>query len=587
MFRLRFLVAGFSYWIAVCPTVSGQESGDFLRQLQFNAVDTNECEWCHWGDHKGTYSTWTNHSNRLIPVYTWGLRLDLFKGKNSCYRDEQRLMELYGSLPPETLNPDAEYFDQTDIYRLQQHAALAFKKNIVLIIFDGMDWQTTQAAANYLQKKNAYGEGRGNGLSFLDYQNEYADFGFCVTSPYATDTKADVNAQVVTQKGERGGGYSWKYGGSYPWSLPAEPGYLLGKFKAVPHGVTDSASSATSICSGIKTFNAAINMDPDGNQVEPIARTLQKEGYSVGVVTSVPVGHATPGAAYANNVTRNDYQDLARDLLGLRSVSHPEQPLPGVDVLIGCGWGSKVADDRSKQGNNYVPGNKYLVDGDLQKIDVVNGGKYQVATRTGGQSGAEVLRLAARKAALKGDRLFGFFGTTDDHLPYRTADGKYDPTRGVSSAERYKPEDIFENPTLADMTDAALRVLSTNERGFWLMIEAGDVDWANHNNNVDDSIGAVISGDMAFRRVIDWVEANSNWNETALILTADHGHLLFVDQVDVLCGTCQPESAGKRAKAKRKAKETMGKDSGEDSVDNSPKNIKRQRPEAEKAASAQ
>ena len=41
------------------------------------------------------------------------------------------------------------------------------------------------------------------------------------------------------------------------------------------------------------------------------------------------------------------------------------------------------------------------------------------------------------------------------------------------------------------MTEAAISVLEQNERGFWLMVEAGDVDWANHNNNIDDSIGAV------------------------------------------------------------------------------------------------
>ena len=177
-----------------------------------------------------------------------------------------------------------------------------------------------------------------------------------------------MNAQAVTTQGKRGGGYSADYGGERPWSRPADPNYLRGQRKSLPHGYTDSAASATSMFAGIKTYNAAINIDPEGNQVEPIARQLQKDGFAIGIVSSVPISHATPASAYGNNVTRNDYQDLSRDLLGLKSVTHPKKPLPGVDVLIGCGWTEEKSDDRKKQGNNYVPGNKYLT----QKLSLIH-----------------------------------------------------------------------------------------------------------------------------------------------------------------------------------------------------------------------
>ena len=72
------------------------------------------------------------------------------------------------------------------------------------------------------------------------------------------------------------------------------------------------------------------------------------------------------------------------------------------------------------------------------------------------------------------------------------------------------------------------------------MVEAGDVDWANHNNNIDDSIGAVLSGDAAFEAITEWVETNSNWEETLLIVTADHGHLMFLDDPSVLTGERLP-----------------------------------------------
>ena len=65
-----------------------------------------------------------------------------------------------------------------------------------------------------------------------------------------------------------------------------------------------------------------------------------------------------------------------------------------------------------------------------------------------------------------------------------------------------------------------------------LLVEAGDVDWANHANNVDNAIGSVFSGDEAFRVVMDWVDENDAWAYTAVIVTADHGHYLVIEDAD-------------------------------------------------------
>ena len=69
----------------------GQEEFDYLREFQYRAVALNQSDWIHWGDRVGTFTNWKNHSNRLIPVYSYGLRLKSVKGKNSCYRDAKRL----------------------------------------------------------------------------------------------------------------------------------------------------------------------------------------------------------------------------------------------------------------------------------------------------------------------------------------------------------------------------------------------------------------------------------------------------------------------------------------------------------------
>jgi alkaline phosphatase len=100
-------------------------------------------------------------------------------------------------------------------------------------------------------------------------------------------------------------------------------------------------------------------------------------------------------------------------------------------------------------------------------------------------------------------------------------------------AERYTPEDLDENPHLTDVALAALSVLSQNSSGFWLMIEAGDVDWGNHDDNIDNSIGAILDGDDAFRAVTDWIEHHGGWQDTAVILTADHGHYFHLTKPEV------------------------------------------------------
>jgi alkaline phosphatase len=76
------------------------------------------------------------------------------------------------------------------------------------------------------------------------------------------------------------------------------------------------------------------------------------------------------------------------------------------------------------------------------------------------------------------------------------------------------------------MTSAAIHVLSARGDRFWLMVEPGDVDWANHQNNIDDSVGAVSSGDDAVKVITDWIDAQNAWDDSLLIVTADHGHML-------------------------------------------------------------
>jgi alkaline phosphatase len=528
-------------------------TADHIRELQASAVEEKAADWGFWGTAPDKYSNWTTHSNRLIPAYTFGVSLGPYKGANSVYRSAERLSKIYYRIPDETVNAQAEYFDQTDIFRLQRRAFSQGKKYVVLIIFDGMDWVNSRCAAIAKSGKVEYTEGRGTGLYFQDYRGVNTDFGYFCSAPHNDGTQVDIDHQTLkTPDGETFGGYNALRGGPNPWTSGNDLNYLIGKTRELPHPYTDSAASATSLMSGVKTYNNAINVSHDGREVISLGRELQQEGYSIGVLTSVPFSHATPACAYAVNVHRDDYQDLSRDLLGLPSISHPVMPLPGVDVLMGGGWGENYTKDDGTnvldpgQGNNFVPGNRYITTTDVEKVDVSNGGKYRIAQRRAGVPGSDLQRVAQEAAHLR-QRLLAMYGVKGGHLPFRTADGAFNPTASVTApAEEYSPADLAENPNLADMTKAALTVLQTNPQGFWMMIEAGDVDWANHANNMDNSIGAIFSGDDAFRAVCDWAESHKCWDETAVIVTADHGHYFHLVKPDALIAPAAAKPAAQR-----------------------------------------
>ena len=198
-------------------------AADPLRELQAAAERTGHAAWGHWGDQPERYAAWSNHSNRLIPVYTFGMSLESVAGARSIYRDPSQLAQLYGRLPETTLNPDADYFDQTDIHRLQLAAAAAGKKRIILVVFDGLDWTTTRTAAIAAGGRVAYDAGRGTGLSFQDYRGAPTDYGLCVTSPANDGTTFDVDAQAVRNPGGRtAGGYDPRLGGRTAWNVRAD-----------------------------------------------------------------------------------------------------------------------------------------------------------------------------------------------------------------------------------------------------------------------------------------------------------------------------------------------------------------------------
>ena len=83
------------------------------------------------------------------------------------------------------------------------------------------------------------------------------------------------------------------------------------------------------------------------------------------------------------------------------------------------------------------------------------------------------------------------------------------------------------------MSEGALNVLGQDEDGFHLMIEGGAIDWTGHANDISRNIEEQQDFNKAVDSVIAWVEQNSSWDETLLIVTADHetGYLSGQDEL--------------------------------------------------------
>jgi alkaline phosphatase len=119
-----------------------------------------------------------------------------------------------------------------------------------------------------------------------------------------------------------------------------------------------------------------------------------------------------------------------------------------------------------------------------------------------------------------GKRLFGLFGGTGSYMEHPVpAD-----TPGWPS---FTPQ--AENPSLADCADAAIEVLELRGggNGFFLMVEGGDIDWANHANDYSHMIGALYRFEQAVQRVVAQVNDTTNdlsWSNTLVIVTSDHAN---------------------------------------------------------------
>ena len=231
----------------------------------------------------------------------------------------------------------------------------------------------------------------------------------------------------------------------------------------------DSASTATSIATGNKTYSGMINVDVTGStEFETIAEKLHSQkGWKVGVISSVNLNHATPAAFYAHHASRSSYYDIGLELID-----------SGFEYFAGGGLLKPDGHDKENPSENLY--------------DLAEAAGYKV---TFTQAEAEAVSAADEKVIL-----------IDEYL----AD---------SSSMDYEIDREDNQWALADYVAKGIEVLD-NDEGFFMMCEGGKIDWACHANDAASTVNDVLALADAVQVAIDF--AAEHPDETLILVTGDH-----------------------------------------------------------------
>ncbi|KMY52190.1 alkaline phosphatase [Peribacillus loiseleuriae] len=242
--------------------------------------------------------------------------------------------------------------------------------------------------------------------------------------------------------------------------------YLVGQQMTYPEdpaqNVTDSASAATAMSAGIKTYNNAIAVDNDKTEVKTVLEAAKERGKATGLVATSEITHATPAAFGAHDPSRQNMNGIADDYFDeLVNGKHK------IDVLLGGGTDLFIRKDRNLVDEFKKDGFSYVTNTDELSKD----------------KNKQVLGLFAERGLPK----------------------MLDRTQDV--------------PSLEKMTNSAIDRLNKNKDGFFLMIEGSQIDWAGHDNDIVSAMSEMEDFEKAFKAAIDFAKKDKH---TLVVATADH-----------------------------------------------------------------
>ncbi|HXV63066.1 MAG TPA: alkaline phosphatase [Vicinamibacteria bacterium] len=251
--------------------------------------------------------------------------------------------------------------------------------------------------------------------------------------------------------------------------------------------VTDSAAAATQMSTGVNVRNETLGLDPDGRALETIVEWAEKRGIATGMVTNMRLSHATPAAFGSHQISRYEPEPVIVDeILSL-----------DIDLLLAGGGRALVP--KGRRLSDFLPDVPSELDGESNRSDAQN-------RIDGARSrGYHVVSTASQLIEVsKGTRrLLGLFAAS--HLPY------------VVDRRLLGLEEV---PALDVMTRVSLDVLERSESGFLLVVEAGRIDYAGHDNDAGTMLQEILEFDRAIQVGMDF---QGRYPETLVVVTADHG----------------------------------------------------------------
>ncbi|MBV7507838.1 alkaline phosphatase [Bacillus sp. sid0103] len=226
--------------------------------------------------------------------------------------------------------------------------------------------------------------------------------------------------------------------------------------------ITDSAAAGTALSTGYKTYNGALGLNLDKQAVPTILELAKFRGKSTGLVGTSQINHATLAAFAAHMESREQYDQIADDYLDERIEGNHK-----IDVMLGGGTSYFIRNDRN------------LIEEFVQNHFGYVTNFQELVTN-------------------KNEQVIGLFAPIE--LPKKI---DRDPTV----------------PSLSQMTKAALQRLKHNPKGFFLLVEGSQIDWAGHDNDIVGVMSEVKDFEAAFKAGIQFA---INREDTIVVATADH-----------------------------------------------------------------
>lgn len=255
--------------------------------------------------------------------------------------------------------------------------------------------------------------------------------------------------------------------------------------------VVDSAASGTQLASGKFAGSEMIGSDKDGNPVETVLEIAKKSGKATGLVSDTRLTHATPAAFAAHQPHRDLENEIAAQMIEI-----------GPDVMLSGGLRHFIPQEANDKASDVYKALAELTGG---AVTIKSKRKDSRDLLSEAQQQGYTLAFDRRQMAAAEGKLLGLFAYSALPWALEMKPSLNDPGRTM--------------PTLKEMSAKALDLLSQNDRGFFLMIESGLIDWAAHYNDTGTMLHELLRFNETLAYVLDWAGKR---DDTLVVVTADH-----------------------------------------------------------------